>query len=83
MVKEPPFREPPHRGVPRRSLRVPFGGRPRAIHSRTHQIGSQQTGVKMKVRASVKKICSKCKIVQRKSIVRVICDDPRHKQRQG
>ncbi|MBL1276620.1 MAG: 50S ribosomal protein L36 [Ectothiorhodospiraceae bacterium] len=37
----------------------------------------------MKVRASVKKICNKCKIVRRKGVVRVICTDPRHKQRQG
>ncbi|MEE2644078.1 MAG: 50S ribosomal protein L36 [Myxococcota bacterium] len=37
----------------------------------------------MKVRASVKKIFSKCKIIRRKGIVRVICEDPRHKQRQG
>ncbi len=37
----------------------------------------------MKVRASVKKICRNCKIVKRKGIVRVICSDGRHKQRQG
>jgi large subunit ribosomal protein L36 len=37
----------------------------------------------MKVRASVKKICIKCKIVKRKGVVRVICSEPRHKQRQG
>jgi large subunit ribosomal protein L36 len=37
----------------------------------------------MKVRASVRKICRKCKIVRRRGVVRVICDDPRHKQRQG
>lgn len=37
----------------------------------------------MKVRASVKRICEKCKIVRRKNVVRVICADPRHKQRQG
>ena len=37
----------------------------------------------MKVRASVKRICDKCKIVRRKGVVRVICSDPRHKQRQG
>jgi large subunit ribosomal protein L36 len=38
----------------------------------------------MKVRASVKKICDKCKVVRRKGIVRVICtSDARHKQRQG
>ncbi|MDY6852278.1 MAG: 50S ribosomal protein L36 [Thermodesulfobacteriota bacterium] len=37
----------------------------------------------MKVRASVKKMCNKCKIVRRKGIVRVICVIPKHKQRQG
>lgn len=37
----------------------------------------------MKVRTSVKKICSKCKIVRRKGVVRIICEDKRHKQRQG
>ena len=37
----------------------------------------------MKVRASIKKICDKCKIVKRKRVVRVICDNPKHKQRQG
>ncbi|MCK4261544.1 50S ribosomal protein L36 [bacterium] len=37
----------------------------------------------MKVRTSVKKICEKCKIVKRRGIIRVICSNPRHKQRQG
>ena len=37
----------------------------------------------MKVRPSVKKICDTCKVVRRKGVVRVICTDPRHKQRQG
>jgi len=37
----------------------------------------------MKVRPSVKKICAKCKIVGRKGVVRVLCENPRHKQRQG
>jgi large subunit ribosomal protein L36 len=37
----------------------------------------------MKVRASVKKICDKCKIVKRNGVVRVICIVPKHKQRQG
>ena len=37
----------------------------------------------MKVRASVKKICDKCKIVRRKGVVMVICENPKHKQRQG
>ena len=37
----------------------------------------------MKVRASVKKICIKCKIVRRKGRLRVICSNQKHKQRQG
>ena len=37
----------------------------------------------MKVRASVKKICIKCKVIKRNGVVRVICRDPKHKQRQG
>jgi large subunit ribosomal protein L36 len=37
----------------------------------------------MKVRASVKKICRNCKIVRRRGLVRVICSNPRHKQKQG
>ncbi|MBI4688430.1 MAG: 50S ribosomal protein L36 [Nitrospirae bacterium] len=37
----------------------------------------------MKVRSSVKPICSKCKIIKRKGTIRVICSNSRHKQRQG
>ncbi|MBI4778109.1 MAG: 50S ribosomal protein L36 [Candidatus Desantisbacteria bacterium] len=37
----------------------------------------------MKVRSSIKKMCEKCKIIKRKGIVRVICANPKHKQRQG
>lgn len=37
----------------------------------------------MKVRASVKPICKKCKVIKRKGVVRVVCKDSRHKQRQG
>jgi large subunit ribosomal protein L36 len=37
----------------------------------------------MKVRPSVKKICDKCKVVRRKGVVRIICSNARHKQRQG
>ena len=37
----------------------------------------------MKVRASVKKICDKGKIIHRKGVVRVICVNSKHKQRQG
>jgi large subunit ribosomal protein L36 len=37
----------------------------------------------MKVRASVKKICAKCKMFRRQGVLRVICENPKHKQRQG
>ncbi|MDH4267368.1 MAG: 50S ribosomal protein L36 [Deltaproteobacteria bacterium] len=37
----------------------------------------------MKVKASVRRICDKCKVVKRKGVVRVICQNARHKQRQG
>ncbi len=37
----------------------------------------------MKVKASVKKMCVKCRTIKRKGIVRIICSNPKHKQRQG
>ncbi|MFA4888471.1 MAG: 50S ribosomal protein L36 [Candidatus Omnitrophota bacterium] len=37
----------------------------------------------MKVKASIRKICDKCKIIKRRGILRVICANPKHKQRQG
>ena len=38
----------------------------------------------MKVRASVRKMCDKCRVIRRRGTVRVICSaEPRHKQRQG
>jgi large subunit ribosomal protein L36 len=37
----------------------------------------------MKVRSSVKRICEKCKLVRRHGKVLIICENPRHKQRQG
>lgn len=37
----------------------------------------------MKVRASVKPICEKCKIIKRHGRIRVICVNPKHKQKQG
>ncbi len=45
---------------------------------------SQRKGViTVKVRSSVKPICEKCKIIKRKGRIRVICENPKHKQRQG
>lgn len=37
----------------------------------------------MKVQPSVKKICDKCKVIRRNGRVMVICENLRHKQRQG
>ncbi|MBP9820071.1 50S ribosomal protein L36 [Candidatus Woesebacteria bacterium] len=37
----------------------------------------------MKVRSSVKKMCIHCKLIKRKGVLRVICQEPKHKQRQG
>ena len=46
--------------------------------------GEASEAGQMKVRASVKKICDKCKVIKRKGVVRIICAaNPRHKQRQG
>ena len=36
----------------------------------------------MKVKPSVKPICEKCKVIRRKGRVMVICQNPKHKQRQ-
>ncbi len=37
----------------------------------------------MKVRASVKPICEKCKVIKRRGKVMVICSNTKHKQTQG
>nr|YP_010282729.1 ribosomal protein L36 [Campsis grandiflora]UEQ12322.1 ribosomal protein L36 [Campsis grandiflora]UKB86505.1 ribosomal protein L36 [Campsis grandiflora]ULC84502.1 ribosomal protein L36 [Campsis grandiflora]WAL04425.1 ribosomal protein L36 [Campsis grandiflora] len=37
----------------------------------------------MKIRASVRKICEKCRLIRRRGRIIVICSNPRHKQRQG
>ncbi|WP_080812430.1 50S ribosomal protein L36 [Halomicronema hongdechloris] len=37
----------------------------------------------MKVRASVRRMCEKCRIIRRRGRVMVICSNPKHKQRQG
>ncbi len=37
----------------------------------------------MKVRSSVRKMCNKCRIIKRRGVLRVICENPKHKQRQG
>ena len=37
----------------------------------------------MKVRASVKRMCDKCRVIRRHGRVMVICANHKHKQRQG
>nr|YP_008994602.1 ribosomal protein L36 [Pelargonium alternans]YP_008994640.1 ribosomal protein L36 [Pelargonium alternans]YP_009298832.1 ribosomal protein L36 [Pelargonium cucullatum]YP_009298870.1 ribosomal protein L36 [Pelargonium cucullatum]YP_009298929.1 ribosomal protein L36 [Pelargonium citronellum]YP_009298967.1 ribosomal protein L36 [Pelargonium citronellum]YP_009299241.1 ribosomal protein L36 [Pelargonium echinatum]YP_009299279.1 ribosomal protein L36 [Pelargonium echinatum]YP_009299435.1 riboso len=36
----------------------------------------------MKLKVSVRKICTRCRLIRRKGRIRVICSNPRHKQRQ-
>ena len=45
--------------------------------------GPEDLEAKVKVRTSVKRICDKCKVIRRHGVVRVICENKRHKQRQG
>lgn len=43
-----------------------------------------ERGPVMKVRSSVKRMCSGCQVIRRRGKVRVICKlDPKHKQVQG
>jgi large subunit ribosomal protein L36 len=37
----------------------------------------------MKVRPSVKKMCENCRLIKRRGKILVICQNPKHKQRQG
>ncbi|GIS64707.1 MAG: 50S ribosomal protein L36 [Chloroflexota bacterium] len=37
----------------------------------------------MKVSASVKVRCDNCRVIRRKGRVMIICQNPKHKQRQG
>jgi len=49
------------------------------------RLGGEEEGENktMKVRASVKPRCAKCRVIKRAGVVMVICSDPKHKQRQG
>ncbi len=46
-------------------------------------VAVSREGWAMKVQASVKRRCEKCKIIRRHGKVLVICENPKHKQRQG
>ena len=43
----------------------------------------KEESVTMKVAASVVRRCERCKVIRRKGVMRVICTNPKHKQRQG
>ena len=50
---------------------------------RSNNFEIERKGIEMKVKPSVKKICEKCKIIKRHGKIMVICENPKHKQRQG
>src|SRR5580765_280088 len=60
-------------------------GRPRegrALSLRPHP-RKDYVPTPMKVRASVKPMCERCRVIKRHGKTMVICTNPRHKQRQG
>jgi large subunit ribosomal protein L36 len=50
---------------------------------RLQHAGSIEKGRAVKVKPSVKPMCDKCKVIRRHGRVMVICENLRHKQRQG
>ena len=58
-------------------------GRPTVPTARSVQPIEYRKALAMKVNPSVKPICDKCKVIRRHGRVMVICENPRHKQRQG
>jgi large subunit ribosomal protein L36 len=60
-------------------------GRQRAPQHTSTTPGKQPEELEdaVKVQPSVKKICDKCKVIRRHGRVMVICENLRHKQRQG
>jgi large subunit ribosomal protein L36 len=47
-----------------------------------HSVSNKRENI-VKVRTSVKKMCEKCNVIRRHGRIMVICENPRHKQRQG
>jgi large subunit ribosomal protein L36 len=60
-----------------------MGDLKKGFTSRACFLAAEKGSKTMKVRASVKKICVKCKVITRRGVVRVICENAKHKQRQG
>src|SRR5437764_6283277 len=72
----------------RRRLSTPGREQPPGVFLCAHEEGTGDAcGAKeeghMKVSASVKRRCDKCRIIRRRGVIMVICTDPRHKQKQG
>ena len=72
-----------------RSYEIKLSERP-TIFAGTHCVPCKAAGTDGKVLGECnesfgfgQKICRNCKIIRRKGVVRVICTDLRHKQRQG
>ena len=80
-------------GARRRADRADFSGCCRATggggadavrpDARTHRETGLSERRDNESRSSVKKICVKCKVVRRQGVVRIICANQKHKQRQG
>ena len=64
-------------------MTLPRAAYPGAQNKRKTKYHERNGIIKMKVKPSVKKICDKCKIIKRKGKVMVICENPKHKQKQG
>ena len=58
-------------------------GRIEHLPSAPYAANHEEFVTRMKVRASVKRLCEHCKVIKRHGAVRVICENPKHKQRQG
>jgi large subunit ribosomal protein L36 len=69
-------------GPGRRPVRSGTAGS-RAQCRKTSQQAVEGKEENVKVRPSVKPMCEKCKVIRRHRQVIVICENPRHKQRQG
>ena len=59
------------------------GAAPAQLKARVRLRGPATRRDDVKVQPSVKKICDKCKVIRRHGVVMVICENLRHKQRQG
>jgi len=50
---------------------------------RRETVVAEQGQLNMRVSTSIKRRCPKCRVIKRKGVVMIICENPKHKQRQG